>query len=63
MENAVKFKPVIAHDEILKNSTLQHVTTRHQCISAMREYEHKSLEVIYFNFLIYTQKNFAGIEN
>lgn len=41
----VKFNPKIDTDTMLKNNMQQNIQTKHQCISAMKEYESKSLEV------------------
>lgn len=44
--SVIKFNPLIATDQMMKNNAQTTVSTRHQCISAMKEYENKSLEVI-----------------
>lgn len=40
----VKFNPPTGQDTMMKNGSQQQITTKHQCISAMKEYETKSLE-------------------
>lgn len=41
----VKFEPVTGTDTISKNGVTQNVTTKLQCVSAMKQYETQSLEV------------------
>lgn len=41
----VKFVPPPGSDTMLKGGTSSNINTRHQCITAMKEYETKSLEV------------------
>ena len=43
----IKFQPLEGQDTIIKALTLTNVKTKHQCITAMKEYENKSLEVCY----------------
>lgn len=46
----VKFVPVTGTDVMMKGGTQQNVATKLQCITGMKEYECKSLEVCsYFN--------------
>lgn len=40
----IKYQPTAGTDSILKHGHTQTVTTRHCCISTMKEYENKSLE-------------------
>lgn len=40
----IKFQPLLASDTMLKNGTNTTISTRHQCITAMKEYEGKSME-------------------
>ncbi|CAJ0926004.1 unnamed protein product, partial [Mesorhabditis belari] len=40
----VKFQAQTGTDTMLKNNTQQNINTKHMCISAMKEYETKSLE-------------------
>ncbi|CAB0032392.1 unnamed protein product [Trichogramma brassicae] len=40
----VKFNPVTGSDSMVKNGTTQTISTRHHCITCMKEYENKSLE-------------------
>ncbi|XP_035692667.1 nucleoporin NUP145-like [Branchiostoma floridae] len=40
----VKFEPVSGSDTMMQNGVSQNVRTAHQCITAMKEYETKSLE-------------------
>ena len=40
----IKFVPVTGTDTMMKNGVNQQISTRHQCITAMKEYESKSLE-------------------
>ncbi|XP_032457779.1 nuclear pore complex protein Nup98-Nup96 isoform X2 [Nasonia vitripennis] len=40
----VKFSPVTGTDTMVKNGTTQTISTRHHCITCMKEYESKSLE-------------------
>lgn len=40
----IKFQPVVGSDSIMRNGQSQNVNTRHICITAMKEYESKSLE-------------------
>jgi len=40
-----KFAPPDGSDTMIKNGISQTVKTRHFCITAMKPYEHKSLEV------------------
>lgn len=40
----IKFVPVTGTDTMMKNGVNQQISTRHQCITAMKEYETKSLE-------------------
>ena len=41
----VKFTPPAGTETMLKGGSQQNMNTRHQCITAMKEYESKSLEV------------------
>ena len=41
----VKFNPPSGQDTMVKNGVTQNINTKHQCITAMKEYEAKSLEV------------------
>ena len=41
----VKFNPPNGQDTMVKNGVTQNINTKHQCITAMKEYESKSLEV------------------
>ncbi|XP_033229340.1 nuclear pore complex protein Nup98-Nup96-like [Belonocnema kinseyi] len=40
----VKFAPVTGTDSMMKNGVTQSISTRHHCITCMKEYEGKSLE-------------------
>ncbi|XP_014215261.1 uncharacterized protein LOC106644328 [Copidosoma floridanum] len=40
----VKFNPVTGSDSMVKNGVTQPISTRHHCITCMKEYESKSLE-------------------
>ena len=40
----VKFNPVTGTDTMMKNGVTQTISTRHHCITCMKEYESKSLE-------------------
>lgn len=40
----VKFQPVTGSDTMVKNGVTQTISTRHYCITCMKEYESKSLE-------------------
>ncbi|XP_015785511.1 nuclear pore complex protein Nup98-Nup96 [Tetranychus urticae] len=40
----IKFNPLIGSDTMLKNNINTTISTRHQCITAMKEYETKSME-------------------
>ena len=40
----VKFAPVSGSDVMMKNGIQQNITTKHQCITAMKEYDSKSFE-------------------
>lgn len=41
---AVKFMAVTGTDSMIKNGVSQTISTRHHCITCMKEYESKSLE-------------------
>jgi len=41
----VKFVPVTGSDVMMKNNVQTSVTTKLQCVTGMKEYENKSLEV------------------
>lgn len=41
---AVKFVAVTGSDSMVKNGVSQTISTRHHCITCMKEYESKSLE-------------------
>lgn len=41
---SVKFTPVSGNDTMMKNGLQQSISTKHQCITAMKEYEGKSFE-------------------
>ncbi|XP_053400747.1 nuclear pore complex protein Nup98-Nup96-like [Mercenaria mercenaria] len=41
---AIKFNPPQGQDTMVKNGVTQNINTKHQCITAMKEYEGKSLE-------------------
>jgi len=40
----IKFTPVTGSDTMVKNGVTQTISTRHHCITCMKEYESKSLE-------------------
>uniref|UniRef100_A0A915KRE8 Nuclear pore complex protein Nup98-Nup96 n=1 Tax=Romanomermis culicivorax TaxID=13658 RepID=A0A915KRE8_ROMCU len=40
----IKYAPPLGMDTIVRNDTLKNIYTKHHCISAMNEYENKSLE-------------------
>jgi nuclear pore complex protein Nup98-Nup96 len=40
----IKFAPVTGSDTAVKNGVTQNISTRHHCITCMKEYESKSLE-------------------
>lgn len=40
----IKFTPVTGSDTMVKNGVTQNISTRHHCITCMKEYESKSLE-------------------
>lgn len=40
----VKFNPPTSQDTMVKNGVSTNINTRHQCITAMKEYQSKSLE-------------------
>ncbi|PNF16103.1 Nuclear pore complex protein Nup98-Nup96 [Cryptotermes secundus] len=40
----IKFTPVTGSDTVVKNGVTQTISTRHHCITCMKEYESKSLE-------------------
>ena len=42
----VKFNPPTGSDSVMKSGVTQNINTRHLCITAMKEYENKSFEVI-----------------
>ena len=42
----LKYNPPASQDTMVKNGQTQNINTRHQCITAMKEYQSKSLEVI-----------------
>jgi len=42
----IKFNPPSGQDGVIKGGVSTNISTRHQCISSMKEYEAKSLEVI-----------------
>ena len=44
----VKFSPVTGTDTMMKNGVTQTISTRHNCITCMKEYESKSLEELRF---------------
>lgn len=41
----IKFNPPPGTDTMAKSGVTTNISTRHQCITAMKEYENKSLEV------------------
>ncbi|OWF51062.1 Nuclear pore complex protein Nup98-Nup96 [Mizuhopecten yessoensis] len=41
---ALKFSAPVSQDTMVKNGVSTHIQTRHQCITAMKEYANKSLE-------------------
>lgn len=41
----LKYNPPTSQDTMVKNGQTQNINTRHQCITAMKEYQAKSLEV------------------
>ena len=43
----IKFQPLEGQDTIMEELTSTQVKTKLQCITAMKEYESKSLEVCY----------------
>ena len=50
----IKFNPPQGQDTMMKNGTSASIQTRHQCITAMKEYENKSLEVnCFWSFPLY----------
>ena len=44
----IKFNPPTGSDSMVKNNTQQTISTSHQCISCMKDYENKSLEELRF---------------
>ncbi|XP_050415007.2 nuclear pore complex protein Nup98-Nup96 [Patella vulgata] len=40
----IKFEPPSGQDSMVKNGQTKNITTRHQCITAMKHYEDKSIE-------------------
>ncbi len=44
----IKFNPPSGQDTISRNGSAQTINTNHQCITAMKEYEGKSLEELRF---------------
>lgn len=44
MGTVIKFTPVTGTDTMAKGSINQTISTRHHCITCMKEYENKSLE-------------------
>lgn len=40
----IKFTPLTGSDTVVKNGVTQTISTRHHCITCMKEYESKSLE-------------------
>lgn len=44
MGTVLKFTPVTGTDTMVKGSINQTISTRHHCITCMKEYENKSLE-------------------
>ncbi|XP_060070181.1 nuclear pore complex protein Nup98-Nup96-like isoform X2 [Ylistrum balloti] len=40
----LKFSAPVSQDTMVKNGVSTHISTRHQCITAMKEYQNKSLE-------------------
>lgn len=40
----VKFNPAQGSDNVMRNGVSNSITTKHQCITAMKEYEAKSFE-------------------
>lgn len=40
----IKFNPLAGTDTMVKNNQTTTISTRHQCITCMKEYENKSLE-------------------
>lgn len=51
----VKFNPPAGQDTMVKNGVTHNINTKHQCITAMKEYESKCLEVSQFVFCIKLQ--------
>jgi len=52
----IKFTPVTGSDTMVKNGVTQTISTRHHCITCMKEYESKSLEELRFEDYIANRK-------
>lgn len=47
----IKFQPLTGTDTMIKNGTTSSINTRHMCITTMKDYENKSLEVYKFRMV------------
>lgn len=56
----IKFQPLLGSDTMLKNGTNTTISTRHQCITAMKEYEGKSMEELRWEDYSAGRKGSAG---
>uniref|UniRef100_A0A0K2U919 Nuclear pore complex protein Nup98-Nup96 n=1 Tax=Lepeophtheirus salmonis TaxID=72036 RepID=A0A0K2U919_LEPSM len=56
----VKFNPPSGTDTMLKSGITHNISTRHQCISCMKDYEAKSLEELRFEDYAAGRKGAAG---
>lgn len=56
----VKFSCQNGSDVVVKNGVQNNIQTRHQCISAMKEYESKSLEELHFEDKVAGRKGGSG---
>lgn len=57
----IKFNPVTGSDTMAKNGVTQTISTRHHCITCMKEYENKSLEELRLEDYTAGRKGIYGI--
>jgi nuclear pore complex protein Nup98-Nup96 len=57
----IKFTPVNGNDTMVKNGVSKEITTKLMCITAMQQYQSKSLEVCFWARFLRNNFHISGI--